>query len=241
MSSDVRGRVGCNCKMSGMPDLTLIFVNPHVVEDAAFHPCVRYGRWEREAVVSFVPPDGEFTLMNYKSADKNPTPPVFVRPTVSWRDGVGRVGFTLGTRAVSSTRGVSTASGGMSGGASADAAAPGVEDVVLTIVFPRAVKTVDVKADVGQVSVDPSTNDVTWRLPHLPKDRSPELTGSVYLAPGSTVPAPLEPVYATLNYSVPNATVSSLAVRDLTLANETYKFFRGVKTVLRSGRVTVRT
>ena len=28
--------------------------------------CVRLARWERERVVSFVPPDGRFTLMSYR-------------------------------------------------------------------------------------------------------------------------------------------------------------------------------
>lgn len=109
VSSDVRGTVACNSRMSGMPDMTLIFTtcvqrrgtaanarrdrrdatrrtstatalttsmsrppyraprcSPGVIDDCAFHPCVRYARWEREQVVSFVPPDGNFTLMTYR-------------------------------------------------------------------------------------------------------------------------------------------------------------------------------
>jgi AP-3 complex subunit mu len=40
-------------KLSGMPDLTLSFVNPRLLDDISFHPCVRFKRWEvrREIVL----------------------------------------------------------------------------------------------------------------------------------------------------------------------------------------------
>ena len=63
--------------------------------------------------------------------------------------------------------------------------------------------------------------------------------GTVYVAPGS--PPPLESVHATLAFTVPGTTVSGLGVRDLLLTNEGYKFFKGVRVTMRSGRITVRT
>ena len=68
VSNDVRGTVTCASAMSGTPDLTLIFANPAIIEDCSFHPCVRYARFEREQVVSFVPPDGAFQLMSVSGA-----------------------------------------------------------------------------------------------------------------------------------------------------------------------------
>lgn len=56
-----------------------------VIDDCSFHPCVRYGRFEKERVVSFVPPDGHFELMRYRVRDHlqmNVIPPVFCNPTV---------------------------------------------------------------------------------------------------------------------------------------------------------------
>ena len=47
-------------------DLALHFSDPSVIDDCSFHPCVRYNRFERDNVVSFVPPDGEFELMKYR-------------------------------------------------------------------------------------------------------------------------------------------------------------------------------
>ena len=66
INSSIYGRIESQCKLSGMPDLTLIWANPRIIDDASFHPCVRYNRYEMEKIISFIPPDGEFTLMKYR-------------------------------------------------------------------------------------------------------------------------------------------------------------------------------
>ena len=66
VSSEVSGIVHANSRLSGIPDLTLTFLDPEVIDDCSFHPCVRMNRYERDRVVSFVPPDGEFELMKYR-------------------------------------------------------------------------------------------------------------------------------------------------------------------------------
>ena len=67
-----------------MPDLTLSFVNPRLLDDVSFHPCVRLKKWEvspsdaqwnftletdlvfqSERILSFIPPDGSFRLISY--------------------------------------------------------------------------------------------------------------------------------------------------------------------------------
>ncbi len=58
-------QIDCCIKLSGMPDLTLFFLNPRLLDDVSFHPCVRYKRWENDKVLSFVPPDGNFRLISY--------------------------------------------------------------------------------------------------------------------------------------------------------------------------------
>lgn len=91
--AEIQGVIEACVRLSGMPDLTLSFMvglvlpsfvecnglscfnvhllclllikNPRILDDVSFHPCVRFKRWESERVLSFVPPDGNFTLMNY--------------------------------------------------------------------------------------------------------------------------------------------------------------------------------
>lgn len=66
ISCEAHGSVQTNCRLSGMPDLTLNFINARVIDDVSFHPCVRYRKWDSEKVLSFVPPDGHFKLMSYR-------------------------------------------------------------------------------------------------------------------------------------------------------------------------------
>jgi AP-3 complex subunit mu len=62
---EVQGYIDCCIKLSGMPDLSLSLVNPRLLDDVSFHPCVRFKRWENEKCLSFIPPDGNFRLISY--------------------------------------------------------------------------------------------------------------------------------------------------------------------------------
>ncbi|SNX86795.1 related to AP-3 adapter complex mu3A subunit [Melanopsichium pennsylvanicum] len=63
---DVWGKLECNAKLSGTPDLSLTFNHPTLVQDESFHPCVRYRVWRKEKRLSFVPPDGNFELVSFR-------------------------------------------------------------------------------------------------------------------------------------------------------------------------------
>lgn len=45
-STDLCLQIDCLMRLSGMPDLTLVFSNPQIIDDISFHPCVRYRKWE---------------------------------------------------------------------------------------------------------------------------------------------------------------------------------------------------
>lgn len=38
-----------------------------VIDDCQFHQCVKLGKFETEHSISFIPPDGEFELMRYRT------------------------------------------------------------------------------------------------------------------------------------------------------------------------------
>ncbi|KAH6613751.1 Adaptor complexes medium subunit family-domain-containing protein [Chaetomium sp. MPI-SDFR-AT-0129] len=69
------GTIAFTSKVSGVPDLLLTLAGPsgnkhslgRVIDLPVFHPCVRLARWrEQPGVLSFVPPDGRFTLAGYE-------------------------------------------------------------------------------------------------------------------------------------------------------------------------------
>jgi hypothetical protein len=45
----------------------LAFINPKILIDGltGFHRSVNVSRFQKESLITFIPPDGEFTLMNY--------------------------------------------------------------------------------------------------------------------------------------------------------------------------------
>jgi AP-3 complex subunit mu len=86
ISSEVTGIVTANCRLSGVPDLLLTFMNPQLIDDnCSFHPCVRYSRFEKDKVISFVPPDGVFELMRYRvNTDGPASGPCYCQPLISF-------------------------------------------------------------------------------------------------------------------------------------------------------------
>ncbi|VVA38619.1 PREDICTED: AP-3 complex subunit [Prunus dulcis] len=63
---EIYGEVEVNSYLSGVPDLTLSFANPSILDDVRFHPCVRFCPWESQQILSFVPPDEQFKLISYR-------------------------------------------------------------------------------------------------------------------------------------------------------------------------------
>ncbi|CAH8681123.1 unnamed protein product [Schistosoma rodhaini] len=86
LSAHVAGRVIMKSYLSGMPECKFGF-NDKVslenkqrstagtedssggiaIDDCQFHQCVKLGRFETEHTISFIPPDGEFELMRYRT------------------------------------------------------------------------------------------------------------------------------------------------------------------------------
>lgn len=63
----LEGDVSFTSHLSGVPDISLnLTLNGHHLGNPAFHQCVRVDKWiSNEGLVSFIPPDGETSLMKY--------------------------------------------------------------------------------------------------------------------------------------------------------------------------------
>lgn len=84
LKSEVEGVLKMKCHLSGMPELLLGLNDKRFfdlnqtapqtsgskktveIQDIKFHQCVRLARFENDRSISFVPPDGEFDLINYR-------------------------------------------------------------------------------------------------------------------------------------------------------------------------------
>eukprot|EP00030_Apusomonadida_sp_AF-17_P004245 a508759_663.p2 GENE.a508759_663~~a508759_663.p2 ORF type:complete len:429 (-),score=200.27 a508759_663:133-1386(-) len=214
----ITGVINVNCKLSGMPDLTLIFKNPRILEDVSFHPCVRLARFESERVVSFVPPDGEFELMRYR-VNQQAQLPLYCKPQISYSGDHGMVNIVCGTRPMS---------GDMR-----------VEDVAVIVPFPKSISSTTLEATAGKVKYDEITKTATWTLGALSKTAAkvPQLQGNIAIPVGVVVEGNPN---VRLQFKIPLHAVSGLEVATLGVAHETYKPYKGVRAFSTAGNFEIR-
>lgn len=113
----VNGMIAFTAKISGVPDLLLQLGCPGGIANAVslptFHPCVRLNRWkDRPGELSFVPPDGRFTLAGYEvdllgpagldsfstNTPANAAPKLNIPATVSVQTSLGPIGSDFEVR-----------------------------------------------------------------------------------------------------------------------------------------------
>jgi len=214
-TSRIAGSVLVDCQLSGTPDLVLRFQNPGIMDDVAFHPCVLIARWEREQVLAFVPPDGKFKLMEFRSKG-NITMPIYVQPHISYSEGTGSMSVMVGTKGVTEKV---------------------IEDIVVKIPFPNNCSGISLTSKIGVVDCDETTKLLTWRIRGLtPKQLAPVLEGTFAW---DTETVPIKPVIS-VEFSVNTWSASGLKVDSLTLLNESYSHFKGVKSVTKGGNIQIR-
>lgn len=153
-------QIDCCIKLSGMPDLTLSFMNPRLFDDVSFHPCVRFKRWESERMLSFVPPDGNFRLMSYHIGTQSVVAiPIYVRHNLSFKTGEqGKLDITVGPK---TTLGRT------------------VEQVKLEVCMPKCVLNCLLVPNQGKYSFDPVQKILHWDVGRVDVTKLPNLRGTV--------------------------------------------------------------
>ncbi|XP_023222903.1 AP-3 complex subunit mu-1-like isoform X2 [Centruroides sculpturatus] len=220
VSAEIQGYIDCCIKLSGMPDLSLSFLNPRLFDDVSFHPCVRFRRWESERILSFVPPDGNFRLMSYHVGSNNMVAiPLYVRHHICFKDVAGgKLEISVGAK---QTMGKT------------------VESVVLEIPMPKSVLNVTLTPTQGKYSFDPVSKIMVWEIGRIEMGRMPGIRGTINLQSGLTAPESNPAI--SLQFMINQLAVSGLKVNRLDMYGEKYKPFKGVKYVTKAGRFQVRT
>ncbi|XP_028821522.1 AP-3 complex subunit mu-1-like [Denticeps clupeoides] len=204
-----------------MPDLTLSFMNPRLLDDVSFHPCVRFKRWESERVLSFIPPDGNFRLLSYHVSAQNLVAiPIYVKQNISFFEtgSSGRLDITVGPK---QTMGKT------------------VEAVFVTINMPKVVLSANLTATQGNYTYNPVTKTLVWDIGKLSQQKLPNLKGSLTLQCGA--PKPEESPSLNIDLKIQQLAISGLKVNRLDMYGEKYKPFKGVKYVSKAGKFQVRT
>ncbi|CAO2611649.1 AP-3 complex subunit mu-2 [Lemmus lemmus] len=142
VTAEIQGVIDACVKLTGMPDLTLSFMNPRLLDDVSFHPCVRFKRWESERILSFIPPDGNFRLLSYHVSALVAIP-VYVKHSISFRDSssLGRFEITVGPK---------------------QSMGKTIEGVTVTSQMPKGVLNMSLTPSQGTHTFDPVTKVRNW-------------------------------------------------------------------------------
>ncbi|XP_011502417.1 PREDICTED: AP-3 complex subunit mu-1 isoform X1 [Ceratosolen solmsi marchali] len=217
--AEIQGYIDCCIKLSGMPDLTLSFVNPRLFDDVSFHPCVRLKRWESEKMLSFIPPDGNFRLLSYHIGPPNIVAiPIYIRHNINLREpGGGKLDITVGPKQTIGRI---------------------VENVSLIIPMPKIVLNCNLFSNQGKYSFDPVSKILQWDIGRLDISKLPNLKGSVAIQ-SSIITSESNPAI-NVHFSINQLAVSGLKVSRLDMYGEKYKPFKGVKYVTKAGKFQIR-
>jgi AP-3 complex subunit mu len=182
-----------------MPDLTLCFANPRLLDDVSFHPCVRFKRWENEKVLSFVPPDGNFRLISYHIESLNSIQlPVYVRHSIQYREGSnGKFEVTIGPRS-----GLGKI----------------VENVSLNVEMPKSVLNMSLTPSQGKYTFDSVKKTLNWEIGRIDPSKIPNIRGNITLQNGATIPESNPPLH--VNFSISQITLSGIKFGRLDIYGE---------------------
>jgi len=220
LSSEVAGEIQCNSKLTGMPDLSLKFSNASILDDVSLHPCIRFARYEREKIISFIPPDGEFKLMDFRIVG-NIQLPLYVKPQIYPTESGMHVQIIVGTKP------------NMLGDRT-------IDDVVITIPFSKSTASFGLSSATGTVTFDDSTKIATWNVGKLRTSSTTTviLEGNITYSVGAPK-TDYNPIIS-LGFSVTAWSASGLKVDSLLLFNEKYTPQKYVRSITKGGNVQIR-
>ncbi|XP_028226465.1 AP-3 complex subunit mu-like isoform X1 [Glycine soja] len=212
---EINGEVQVNSHITGLPDLTLSFANPSILDDVRFHPCVRYRPWESNQILSFVPPDGRFKLMSYRVGKLKNTP-IYVKPQFTSDGGRCRVSVLVGIRND-----------------------PGktIDSVTVQFQLPSCILSADLSSNYGIVNI--LANKIcSWSIGRIPKDKAPSMSGTLVLETG------LERLHVfptfQVGFRIMGVALSGLQIDKLDLKTVPYRFYKGFRALTRAGEFEVR-
>ncbi|KAM0786883.1 hypothetical protein ACM66B_002308 [Microbotryomycetes sp. NB124-2] len=245
LSASIAGEVNCRSKLSGMPDLSLTFTDPSQLDDCAFHPSVRFGKWSKDKVVSFVPPDGSFSLMHYQvaglvkssltssAASAHAVLPLSITSNVTHGDQGGAFSVTLTSRSPYARPLTNIQArlvlGKGANGLSATVSGGGYLRDAGGKVTGGGAGQWDVVNDAKQGQV------LVWTIDELISTDRPAVLSGQYFSPPDTKPAPA----FTVSFDSPMSSFSGVRIASLKVSGEAYSIYKGVKSKGR-GLVEVR-
>jgi AP-2 complex subunit mu-1 len=166
-----------------------------VIDDVTFHQCVRLGKFDSDRSITFVPPDGEFELMKYRTTE-NINLPFKLFPSVK-EISKTRLDIHVSIK--------STFKEGIDG-----------QNVKVKIPVPKNTAVVECIVQKGRAKYYPEEEAVIWKIKKFPGNSEYQLQANVQLS--ATVKV-AEKAWSrppiSVDFQVPMTTASGFTVRYL--------------------------
>ena len=213
----IKGEIKINSKLSETPTCKLILLPSTHYEDVVFHRCAEVENSDSK-VIPFIPPDGPFTLLQYRLTATQTNLPIWIIPKFTWSK--GSVSFEITIRPDQNL-------------------VKPLEDVEIRFELPHGVSSPSLAAPEGKALFDISTRDVVWTFTNYSKKDSLILKGSA--STESTFDLGGRNPIVCAKFLTVGFVPSGFKIDRLEIEGVDYRIFKGVKYIAKSGNYEFRT
>ncbi|CAJ0864845.1 15327_t:CDS:10, partial [Entrophospora sp. SA101] len=234
LRADVSGQIMMRAYLSGTPECKFGLndkilldkdssqrsrTNAVEIDDFQFHQCVKLGKFDSDRTITFVPPDGEFELMRYRTTE-NVILPFRVHPVVN-EIGKSRVEYRVTVKATFSSKLYAN-------------------EVVLRIPTPLNTANINIRVVSGKAKYVPAENHIFWRIPRFQGQQEITLSGEAELS-ATTIKKVWSRPPISMDFQVLMFTSSGLLVRFLKVFEKSnYKSVKWVRYMTKAGSYQIR-
>ena len=236
IKSEVEGNLRMNCRLTGMPEL-LLGINDKKffdinqtsatskktvdIQDIKFHQCVRLAKFENDRSISFIPPDGEFDLINYRM--ECPFKGLFSLEIVFEKESDRKIHFFV--RAKTNYKDKVSAN-----------------YVEFWVPVPENSQNVVAKASQGKAKYSPDNGVIIWKIMALSGKRDINMEVKLDLPSLSQNVSTYKTQPVRVMFDIPYYTLSGLNVRYLKIKEKSnYQALSWVRYIARNGEFVIRT
>ncbi|KAK5065070.1 hypothetical protein LTR84_000905 [Exophiala bonariae] len=189
------------------------------LEDCQFHQCVQLGKFETDRTISFVPPDGEFELMRYRSVENVNLP--FKIHAIVREVGTTKVEYSIAVKANYGSKLFAT-------------------NVVIRIPTPLNTANITERTTQGKAKYEPENNCMVWKIARFVGGSEFVLSAEAHLTSMTNQKAWSRPPLS-MNFSLLMFTSSGLLVRYLKVFEKNnYSSVKWVRYMTKAGSYEVR-
>lgn len=232
---DIQGAIECKCELSGMPEckfgmndkllLQRDFAgnapgerNQVVINDLKFDQCVKLSKFDKERAITFIPPDGKFTLMNYRISDCTQVP---IKLMCLFSRSGNKMEYKIKMRAEFES-------------------SNSAENIELKIPIPEATAKKNTNPGVGKAKFEADQNAIVWRIKKFQGGKEALLRVDLELSRDFNEAEWNRPPIS-LNFNIPMFTVSGVKVSFLKIMEKSgYKPYKWIRYLTKSGEYTHR-